>query len=667
MPANINAVFYHFVWNCPGQLAGFDFNAKFDWVNGDLTIISTGASTLQFDYQGNNNTTNIGGNLNIQGGTSYGCANGSAIFNIGGSYIQSGGTFAFNQSWANSYGNTSTSLNITGNLVMTGGMMDMTQSTANNAAIGKGHINLTGNISLTGSALLTETSADSHGEIVFVGTAIQTYDLNNLVTNKIDYIINPGATVRTDLKLLTSSGDFTLMAAGHIMIGSPYGITKTSMQGNVQVTGLRTYSTGGYYTYEGASEQVSGDGLPSQVANLTLNNANNCTLSNSSSVSGILTFQSGLWIATADTLTLGIGTGTRGTLNRITGHVVGYFRRWLTTITVNDILFPVGTLNYYNGANFSLTTAPTSGGSIVSTFIAQNPGLLGLPKLDGPVLCDGIGNGYWSFGPFNGFAGGKWTVNLYANGFSGITDVTTLHICRRNAVGVPWSFNGTHAAGTGTPAAPVANRLLKTILGHYGITSGSGSNPLPVKLLSFKAVPSEGIVTLDWSTAAETNSDYFTLERSADAHTFTFLTRVKGAGTTSTKTTYSYPDEQPLPGISYYRLLQTDHNGKTENIKTVAATTEKRNEGILPAKLLIAPNPFNNVFTAEFESTAGEEVMINLLSTEGAMVYSEKMITMEGKNIFHFSSPSYFKPGTYLLKLVSKTKMVGSAKVICRK
>ena len=84
-------------------------------------------------------------------------------------------------------------------------------------------------------------------------------------------------------------------------------------------------------------------------------------------------------------------------------------------------------------------------------------------------------------------------------------------------------------------------------------------------------------------------------------------------------------------------MLQTDYNGKTENIKTVAATTEQRNEGILPAKLLIAPNPFNNVFTAEFESTAGEEVMISLLNTEGIMVYSEKMITGEGKNIFHFS------------------------------
>src|SRR6185436_12379973 len=488
------------------------------------------------------------------------------------------------------------------------------------------------------TASLTQTSADSHGEIVFVGTAIQTYDLNDLVTNKIDFIINPGATVRTGLNLLRSDGFFTLMPAGHIMIGSPDGITKTSMMGNVQVTGTRSYSTGGYYTYEGASAQVSGDGLPSQVANLTLNNINNCTLTNSSSVSGILTFQSGLWIATTDTLTLGISTGTRGTLNRITGHVVGYFRRWLTTIAVNDILFPVGTLDYYNGANFSFTTAPASGGSIVSTFIAQNPGKLGLPQLDGAELCDGIGNGYWSFGPFNGFAGGRWTVNLYANGFAGITDVTSLHICRRNGAAVPWTFNGTHITGTGTPAAPVANRVLMTILGHYGITSGSPVNPLPVKLVSFNAVAAEGVVNLDWATAAETSNDYFTLERSSDAHTFSFLTKIKGSGTTSNRHSYSYRDEQPLPGKSYYRLLQTDYNGKTENIKTVAvALSELNREGSLPAKLLIAPNPFNDVFTADFESTAGEEVQISLLNSNGAVVYSEKMITQEGRNIFHFT------------------------------
>ncbi|MEO5570174.1 MAG: hypothetical protein ABIT08_05690, partial [Bacteroidia bacterium] len=603
VPVNITQVFHHFIWNCPNQIAGFNFNAKFDFVNGNLTIISTGASTLQFDYQGNNNTTNIGGNVYIQGGTSYGCANGSALFNIGGDYVQTGGTFAFNQSWAASYGNTSTTLNIAGNLVMTGGIMDMTQSTANNPAIGKGHIDIMGNINLSGTALLTETSAESHGEIVFIGTAIQTYNLNNLVTNKIDYIVNSGAIVRTGLNLLTSDGIFTLMAAGHLMIGSPDGITQTNMLGNVRVTGTRTYSTGGYYTYEGASAQVSGDGLPSQVANLTLNNANNCTLTNSSSVSGILTFTTGLWIATTDTLTLGISTGTRGTLSRVTGHVVGYFGRWLTTSIVNNILFPVGTLNYYNGANFSFTTAPTSGGSIVSTFIPQNPGKLGLPQMDGAVNCDGIGYGFWSFGPFNGFTGGAYAVNLYANGFFGVTDYTSLHICRRNAALIPWSFNGTHTPGTGSNAAPVANRLAKTILGHYGITSG-GPNPLPVKLISFKAVLENNIVNLSWVTASEINNDYFNVERSTDGKSFVSIIKVKGAGSTSVLHQYKATDA-PVSGTYYYRLKQTDFNGQFafSYIEAVDRKENSLSENSLAIKS-ISPNPFSTEFRANFNATS---------------------------------------------------------------
>jgi len=667
MPSNIGAVFYHFTWNCPGQMAGFDFNARFDWVNGNLTIVSTGASSLQFDYQGNNNTTNIGGSLVIQGGVSYGCANGSAVFNIGGDYNQSGGSFAFNQSWAAGYGNTSTTLNISGDLIMTGGMMDMTQSTANNAATGKGHINLTGNIYLSGTALLSQTSADSHGEIVFAGTTVQTYDLNNLVSNKIDFIINPGAIVRTDLKVLTGDGDFTVMAGGHILVGSPDGITKTGMLGNVQVTGTRTYSTGGYYTYEGASAQVTGNGLPSQVANLTLNNSSNCTLTNSTSVSGTLTLQSGLWIANTDTLTLGISTGTRGTLNRIDGHVAGYFRRWFANITVSNILFPVGDLVTYNGANFTVTMAPTSGGTIVSSFVRQNPGTNGLPQVDAGTTCDAIGNGYWAFGPMNGFAGGRWTVNLYANGFAGINDVTTLRVIRRNSAAVPWTFNGTHSTGTGSPEAPVANRTIMTTLGHYGITSESSSNPLPVKLISFNAVAGEGQVNLDWVTATEVNNDYFTLLRSNDANNFTFLAKIKGSGNASSKRTYAYRDENPLPGKSYYRLMQTDYNGKTENLKIAAVSlnAQSRVSDSQP-KLKIAPNPFSDRFIAEFEWAPGAEVQISLVSYDGAVVYSEKMITSDGKNIFQFSTPVGFKSGTYILRVAGQSQVV-TGKVICRK
>src|SRR6185369_7257103 len=133
--------------------------------------------------------------------------------------------------------------------------------------------------------------------------------------------------------------------------------------GNVQVTGTRSYSTGGDYTYNGTIAQVTGDGLPSTIHNLIFNNSSGSTLTANTSVSNQLTFTNGNLTTSNDTLTLGTGTSVLGSLTRTSGHVVGTFRRWIAATTASDILFPVGSVNDYKGANFSFTTAPTTGGT----------------------------------------------------------------------------------------------------------------------------------------------------------------------------------------------------------------------------------------------------------------------------------------------------------------
>src|SRR4029078_10139732 len=118
-----------------------------------------------------------------------------------------------------------------------GGTIDMSQYTGNNTDKGTGMIYLYGNINVSSPGLITETQ-NSYGAIYFVnsGGIIQTYDLYSRVTNNINYIINSGAIVDCSTRDLTSDGTFTLMAGGGLMIGSPQGITRTSMQGNIQVT-----------------------------------------------------------------------------------------------------------------------------------------------------------------------------------------------------------------------------------------------------------------------------------------------------------------------------------------------------------------------------------------------------------------------------------------------
>jgi len=105
----------------------------------------------------------------------------------------------------------------------------------------------------------------------------------------------------------------------------------------------------------------------------------------------------------------------------------------------------------------------------------------------------------------------------------------------------------------------------------YGAwTLAAITSPLPVKLLSFSAKPNGEQVDLDWSTATEINNDYFTIERSYDGVEFSDLKQEKGAGNSNVILNYSAIDERPLPGISYYRLKQTDFDRQFSYSEVVA-------------------------------------------------------------------------------------------------
>ncbi|MBL0100800.1 MAG: T9SS type A sorting domain-containing protein [Saprospiraceae bacterium] len=64
------------------------------------------------------------------------------------------------------------------------------------------------------------------------------------------------------------------------------------------------------------------------------------------------------------------------------------------------------------------------------------------------------------------------------------------------------------------------------------------------------------------STASETNNDYFNIERSADARNFETIGEIKGAGNSSKELSYEYIDEKPMTGLNYYRIKQTDFDGR---------------------------------------------------------------------------------------------------------
>lgn len=102
-----------------------------------------------------------------------------------------------------------------------------------------------------------------------------------------------------------------------------------------------------------------------------------------------------------------------------------------------------------------------------------------------------------------------------------------------------------------------------TGLGQFDVNNNFGFDfgNLPVTLLSFDAKPVDDVVELSWSTATEINSSHYEVERSSDGKTSEWLMTVSSSGTVMTRSDYEATDDNPLPGVSYYRLKQVDTDG----------------------------------------------------------------------------------------------------------
>ncbi len=101
-------------------------------------------------------------------------------------------------------------------------------------------------------------------------------------------------------------------------------------------------------------------------------------------------------------------------------------------------------------------------------------------------------------------------------------------------------------------------------------TDLSPSSSLPINLLSFKAKKMKDKVELSWKTSSEINNNYFTIEKSIDGYMYQEIGRVSGAGNSSQILNYSFFDDNPFRGVTYYRLSQTDYNGESETFPVVA-------------------------------------------------------------------------------------------------
>lgn len=152
--------------------------------------------------------------------------------------------------------------------------------------------------------------------------------------------------------------------------------------------------------------------------------------------------------------------------------------------------------------------------------------------------------------------------------------------------------------------------------------------PLPVELKDFQAaVVPDSKVLLSWSTLSERQNDFFTVERTRDGFNWEKVGTVDGAGNSSEVLNYELKDNNPHAGVSYYRLKQTDYDGKETIFE------ERMVEILSEDDIRVYPNPaiIGNSFNVSMES--GEIKSIQITNAQGRFVNFESAQTSEGLSI----------------------------------
>lgn len=106
------------------------------------------------------------------------------------------------------------------------------------------------------------------------------------------------------------------------------------------------------------------------------------------------------------------------------------------------------------------------------------------------------------------------------------------------------------------------------------------SESLPIELLYLEGKFENGTNKLYWATSSEKNNDFFTIEKSYNGLDFYILGCLLGSGNSTELIKYEYIDFENSSEISYYRIKQTDYDGKFE-YSPIVSINKKIKEKIL--------------------------------------------------------------------------------------
>jgi len=174
--------------------------------------------------------------------------------------------------------------------------------------------------------------------------------------------------------------------------------------------------------------------------------------------------------------------------------------------------------------------------------------------------------------------------------------------------------------------------------------------PLPVKLKSFSARLVNDRVEVQWVTTDEQNNELFTIERAGPDQKFAPIGTVPGAINHTGEKTYGFVDDNPLPELSFYRLKQTDIDGKFTYFD-IRKVLNPRNKQF---SVIVSPNPFVSDLSVFVSVQSPQRVTISLTDMTGKVLRSTTHSYSHGGAELKISAAG-LPSGIYFLKAAGES------------
>lgn len=454
---------------------------------------------------------------------------------------------------------------------MTGGKIVIQQAGA--GGLGYYHIN-SSPYNVTGGTLQIGNTSTPVSQTIQLFTDLPVYNLLLNTTNGPVTQLMRSLTVSNNIDVNTTA----VLACNtyDLYIGG------TLTNDGVLTTGNNTVTFNGI-----VPQQITGSSNTLLLNNMNINNAaGNVSLNygGNITVNNTLSFTNGKIILNANNLIINGGNAIAGFNNNRyvvtngTNSTGGYLQ--INNLTLSRD-FPIGSstssyspvLNFVNTGvadNFSARVfsgvyqSGTSGSTIINSVVNKtwllNETVTGGSLVDMKLQWDSLDE----LGGFNRSVAG---ISHYDNSLS------------------TWDTPPAWGAASPNPV-PYFNMFRNGITKFPTFIVQSGNAPLPVELMYFNVMLNKQKQTeINWKTASELNNNYFTMEHSTDMIQFKNIATVKGAGNSSTCKSYFVNDPFPVGGMNYYRLSQTDFDGKTTYYPAKSIYLEKNINDFLDIRM----------------------------------------------------------------------------------